>query len=250
MLQSTLGYIAFQGVFRLPGLGFFLSPIAWVARIYFHNELGQTPGTSSVPTTDLTLSVILTLGAKFCGLQEEFQTAARWIDIASCSVRLSEAMRRLAAHISHLFTYTLYGTSLETAVQKQLDQAPSLDFIGLAQLVRHFFLALAHFHLALSGEGSEYLLFHNIAQLKRQFGCHKDVFTRQMQNLLPGQPKVALATEQLLQKVYDQVYRTWTQTATHMGYSMLTRLGLTQMPQEEPTALSIPIRWTATPALC
>ena len=41
MLQSTLPYIAFQGVFGLPGANLLLTPIAFIARVYFHNKMSQ-----------------------------------------------------------------------------------------------------------------------------------------------------------------------------------------------------------------
>lgn len=246
MLQSTLPFIAFQGVFRLPGANLLLSPVALLARVYFHNDLRHN-GEAWKAGIQISLAAILNWGAKVCGLAEEFKAAARWIDIASCGVTLSDSVDALAAHISHIYALSLYGTSLETPLQK----VPAYDVRRLSQLAKRFFLALANFHLALSGEGSEYLLFANIEFLVRQFRYKKEKFTSQLELLLPGQ-EVGPAAGQLLSRVYDKTHVTVADRVLSSAKSVLTSMGLSASAasKEEPKPMNASICWTATPAIC
>jgi len=229
----------------MPGASLLLSPVALIARICLHKEL-RLNGGAWKSGVQISLSAIVAWGAKLCGAREEFKAAARWIDIASCGVILSDAMEALAVQVTHLYAFALYGTSLETPLQK----APSYDFERLSQLAHRFFLALANFHLALSGEGSEYLLFSNIEFLVRQFRFKSEKFTSQLENLLPQQD-VGPATAQLLASAYDKTHGSTTDKVMDAAKSLLTSIGLRteDTPQEERVEIQ-GICWTATPALC
>ena len=179
------------------------------------------------------------------------------IDIVSCGVELSDASDALLSQISHIFTYTLYGTSFESAMQKQLGKAPSYDFQRLSQLAERFFLALAQFHCALSGQGSELLLFRNIGYLSRRFKVRSKC-RRLMQHLLPTEDKVTQATSELLGRVYDKVYVSkfqWAQRkVSSFAKATLNYVWNTQetgdSKEEEVTPLENQICWTATLRLC
>lgn len=240
----------------MTGAALLLGPVALIARVYFHSELRQESAWQL--GFSITLSAIVDWGAKICGLREEFRAAARWINIASCGVLLSEALENLAAHVAHIYALALYGTSLETPLQhmhknmhKNMCKKPSWDLERLSQLAAHFFLALANFHVALSGNGAEYWLFSNSALLLRQFRFKRKKFASQLENLLPGQP-VAPATDLLLRRVYNRVHVTTTERLTGAAKSVLTTMGLlpaeTSTQETPPTEVSI--CWTATPAIC
>lgn len=257
MVQSTLPYIAFQGVFGAPGVNLLLSPVAFIARIYFHGALANKQATFQTGT-QYALGAIMSWGARLCGLKEEFAAAAKMIDIASSGVELSDATDALIAQISHIFTYSIYGTSLETALQKQSGKTPSYDLRRLSQEARRFFLALAQFHCALHGGGSELLLFRNISYLHRRFKVRPKC-KQLIEYLLPTEKEASLATSELLERVFNKTHETtlgWAQQKlTHAANSTFQFIGWkassTQSSEEEKIPpLNHPICWTATRAIC